>query len=278
MAGTLFICGTPIGNLDDASARLRQTLSKVDHIYAEDTRRSRKLLQALGVEASLRSYFVGNESSRSQELAKHLAAGSDVALITDAGMPSVSDPGVSAVRAANEVGSIVTVIPGPSAVTAALAISGFPAERFVFEGFLPKKGSARAARLAQLASEERTTILFISPSRMVADVSSLIECCGPERSVVVARELTKLHEEVWHGTLSEALDKYQDSAPRGEVTIVLRGAPAAEADLDAAVADVERRVSKGSSFSEAVRQVAKARNLRRGRLYESARERLSGIS
>ncbi len=276
MAGTLFICGTPIGNLDDASVRLRRTLSEVDQIYAEDTRRSRKLLEALGVQASLRSYFVGNESARSKELAEHLSAGHDVALITDAGMPAISDPGVSAVRAATRAGAKVTVIPGPSAVTAALAVSGLPAERFVFEGFLPKKGPARLGRLEQLRTEERTMILFVSPSRIVADLASLIEVCGPDRPMVVSRELTKLHEEVWRGSLREARDRYQASPPRGEVTIVLQGEPVGGDDLDAAVKDVAQLLDRGHSFSEAVRKVALDRKIGRGRLYESARERLSG--
>ena len=271
MVATLFVCGTPIGNLGDASQRLRQTLETVDQIYAEDTRRSRKLLQALGVEASLRSYFVGNEAARSQELARHLEDGHDVALITDAGMPSVSDPGVSAVQAAIRVGATVTVIPGPSAVTAALAVSGLPAERFVFEGFLPKKGSVRATRLKQLAGEERTVILFVSPGRAAADLAALVEVCGAERSVVMGRELSKLHEQVWRGSLGEAKSMYEAAAPRGELTLVMEGASPPNEDLSAAVAEVESHMGKGASFSEAVRKVAAAHNIGRGRLYELAR-------
>ncbi len=276
MAGTLFICGTPIGNLGDVTERLRQTLGVVDHIYAEDTRHSRKLLQALGVEAPLRSYFVGNEAARSQELARHLAEGRDVALITDAGMPAVSDPGVSAVQAAIAVGATVTVVPGPSAVTAALAVSGLAAERFVFEGFLPRKGSVRGARLAQLADEERTVVLFMSPGRAAADLKGLVEVCGAERLVVIGRELSKLHEEVWRGSLGEALAKYQAAAPRGELTLVLAGAGPPTEDLASALAEVDWQIKDGASFSDAVRRVASDRNIGRGRLYELARRHSQG--
>ncbi len=273
MAGTLFICGTPIGNLGDASPRLRQTLDSVDQIYAEDTRRSRKLLQALGVEAPLRSYFVGNEAARSRELARHLEDGHDVALITDAGMPSVSDPGVSAVKAATRIGATVSVIPGPSAVTAALAVSGLSAERFVFEGFLPRKGSIRANRLKQLAGEERTVILFVTAGRAAADLAGLAEVCGAERLVVIGRELSKLHEQVWRGSLGEARLMYEAAAPRGELTLVLEGASPPGEDLAAAVAQVESHVEEGASFSDAVREVAADHNIGRGRLYELARGR-----
>lgn len=272
MAGTLFICGTPIGNLGDASERLRETLGTVDQIYAEDTRHSRKLLQALGVEASLRSYFLGNEAARSQELARHLDEGRDVALITDAGMPSVSDPGVSAVQAAIGVGAAVTVVPGPSAVTSALAVSGLASERFVFEGFLPKKGSGRAARLAQLALEERTVVLFVSPGRALADVRGLVEACGDDRLVVVARELSKLHEEVWRGSLRAAFEKFEANAPRGELTLVLEGAGPPPDDTDSAIAEVEAQIKDGMSFSDAVRRVASDRSIGRGRLYELVRK------
>lgn len=169
MPGTLILCATPIGNLGDAPPRLGEALTSASVVYAEDTRRSRVLLRHLGVDRPLRSFFVGNEATRSEELAGRLQRGETVALVTDAGTPAVADPGFTAVRAAIEVGAEVTVVPGPSAVTAALAVSGLPTDRFVFEGFLPRSGKERRSRLESLAVESRTTILFAAAGRLVDD-------------------------------------------------------------------------------------------------------------
>ena len=191
VSGTLILCAGPIGNLGDTSARLSEVLRSADIVYAEDTRRSAVLLDRLDARRPLRSFFVGNEKVRSAEIAQHLQAGETVALLTDAGMPGISDPGLSAVRAAVSVGANVTGIPGPSAVTLALALSGLPADRFVFEGFLPRRGAERSRRLDDLASEPRTSVVFCSPRRLAADVADLTARLGRDRPVVVCREMTK---------------------------------------------------------------------------------------
>lgn len=266
MPGRLILCATPIGNLEDAPPRLRRLLEEADLVYAEDTRRSRTLLQALGVSRPLRSYFVGNEEERAAELEERLARDEVVALLTDAGTPAVADPGLSAVRAARRAGAEVTVVPGPSAVTAALAVSGLPSERFVFEGFLPRKASERKARLAELAGEERTMVIFSATSRVHEDLRDLARALGDEREVTVARELTKLHEEVWHGSLGEAARRW--SEPRGEFTLVVAGAPPPEPDVEAAVARAEELMAEGISLSESVRRAAQESGVSRRGLYE----------
>lgn len=270
MAGRLVICGTPIGNLGDASARLREALSGADVIYAEDTRRSRVLLNALGVDQRLRSYFVGNEQERAEELAGHLEEDKTVALITDAGMPAISDPGLTAVRAARGVGATVSVVPGPSAVTAALAVSGLPADRFVFEGFLPRKGSAREGRLTDLAGEPRTIVLFSSTRRVEQDLADLAEVLGADRPVAVARELTKRFEEVWWSSLGEAAARLSAAPPKGEFTVVVEGAPTPAPSLESALAEVLQRIEDGVSLTAAVRAVAAERGVGRRELYEAS--------
>ena len=278
MPGTLVLCATPIGNLSDASPRLREALADADLIYAEDTRRSRTLLTSLGLSASLRSYHVGNEAERAGELQAHLEAGRTIALVTDAGMPAVADPGLSAVQAAVAAEATVTVVPGPSAVTAAIAVSGLASERFVFEGFLPRKQSVRAERLESIAVEPRTVVLFVAPRRADRDLADLAEHCGGERAVVLARELTKLHEEVWRGTLAEASARFAEATPRGELTVVVAGRPAPSGDVEAAVEAVKQMVAGGVAFSEAVRLAAQDHGVRRRHLYETARRREAGKS
>ncbi len=269
MSGRLVLCGTPIGNLGDASPRLRAALESADVIFAEDTRRSRVLFAELGVDKQVRSYFVGNERSRVAELGRQLAAGRTVALVTDAGMPAISDPGVSAVREARRVGAAVVVVPGPSAVTAALSASGLPGDRFVFEGFLPRKGAARSHRLLELAREERTIVLFSTARRVAEDLSNLADTLGRDRQLAVCRELTKRYEEVWWGTLGEALDRLEEVAPRGEFTIVLHGAQPSEPALGPAVREVAARMERGEAMAAAVREVADEMGVRRRRLYQA---------
>jgi 16S rRNA (cytidine1402-2'-O)-methyltransferase len=266
--GTLFLCATPIGNLGDASDRLKNVLDDVDLIYAEDTRRTAKLLRALDVRTDVRSYFLGNEKQRSVELRNRLEAGEKVALVTDAGMPAIADPGLSAVRAALEVGADVSVIPGPSAATAALAVSGLPAERFVFEGFLPRKGNERSLRLGELATESRTTVLFSAKSRVVADLTDMEEALG-ERHVVVTRELTKAFEEVWRGSLQEAVEHWSAREPRGEFTLVVEGAKQESADLDRIVAEAVDAIESGESMADAVRRISSESGVSRRELYEA---------
>ncbi len=274
MAGKLVLCATPIGNLSDSSARLRDALASADIVYCEDTRRSAKLVSALGLRVPLRSYFVANEDVRAREVADHLEQGKTVVLITDAGTPAVADPGLTAVRAAVAAGAEVTVVPGPSAVTAAIAVSGLPSERFVFEGFLPRKQEQRRARLRELADEPRTMVFFVAAARAVTELAALAESCGDDRPAVVARELTKLHEEIWRGTISAATAHYAANPPKGELTLVLGGAPIVEGDLEAAMDTVHRLVADGELFSEAVKQAADAHSVRRRLLYESALRRL----
>jgi 16S rRNA (cytidine1402-2'-O)-methyltransferase len=267
--GTLIVCATPIGNLGDASPRLADALRSAAVVYAEDTRRTAVLLQHLGVAAELRSYFVGNEESRAAELGDRLAAGDTVALVTDAGTPAIADPGVSAVRAAVEAGAVVTMVPGPSAVTAALAVSGFGGDRFVFEGFLPRKGAARSDRLDRLASEDRPIVLFSATRRVGADLSALAAAMGSDRSVVVARELTKLHEEVWRGTLGDAAVRWSDDA-LGEFSIVVAPGTAAVMSIDDALLAVRAEVAAGATLSAAVRTVAGELGVARRALYQAA--------
>ena len=269
VAGTLILCATPIGNLGDASARLQETLALVDLIYAEDTRRTAKLLAALEVRTEVRSYFVGNEEHRSRELRERLEADATVALVTDAGMPAIADPGLSAVQAALEAGADVTVVPGPSAVTAALAVSGFPSERFVFEGFIPRKGTDRRRRLEGMALEERTSVLFSAKKRLARDLSDLVEHLGAGRKVAVTRELTKVFEEVWRGTLGEAADHWAGMEPRGEFTLVIGGAQPVEPSLDEAVEQTQTAIEAGESMTGAVRRIALETGVGRRELYEA---------
>ena len=269
MPGRLILCAGPIGNLGDAPARLAEELAGADMVYAEDTRRSGVLLRHLGVRRPLRSYFAGNEEQRAMEMRERLDAGETVALVTDAGTPSISDPGLSAVRAALDAGADVSVIPGPSAVTAALAVSGLPADRFVFEGFLPRSGGRRRDRLGELAAEHRTIVLFCAPGRLGGDLADLSASLGTGRRCAVCRELTKLHEEVWRGTLGEAASHWADGG-RGEVTVVVEGGTPAVADVDTAAADVERLIADGVPLSDAVRSVAENTGVRRRTLYERA--------
>lgn len=267
--GKLILCGTPIGNMGDASPRLEAALRAADVIYAEDTRRSSYLLQTLGLSRPLRSYFAGNEAARSEELSARLGDGETVALLTDAGMPAVSDPGLTAARAAHMIGAAVTVIPGPSAVTAALAVSGLPSDRFVFEGFLPRKKSGRDALLRELVAEPRTIVLFASAQRLVAELGELAAALGSRRPVAIVRELTKMHEEVWRGSLNMAIDEFGGRPSiKGEVTVVIGPKPVVAADLNAAATAAREAIESGMAPSEAVREAAALHNVSRRILYQ----------
>lgn len=274
MSGLLVLCATPIGNLGDASPRLADTLAEADVVFAEDTRRTRVLLDHLGVDRPLRSFFVGNEDDREAELADRLRRGETVALVSDAGMPGVADPGVSAVRVARSVEATVSVVPGPSAVTAAVAASGFGADRFVFEGFLPRKGRVRADRLASVAAETRTVVLFSSSHRVVDDLTHLSSVIEPDRHVCVVRELTKRFEELWWGAPRDAATRITAEGPRGEYTIVVAPGRAPVPDIDEAVEVARRLVDGGASRSEAAREAAHQTGARRREIYD----RLSEVS
>ena len=273
-AGTLMLAATPIGRPEDASARLVAALGTVPVIAAEDTRRLRRLADRLGVTlaGNVVSYYEGVEDKRAPGLLADLRAGRDVLLVTDAGMPGVSDPGYRLTAAAVAGGIEVTVLPGPSAVTAALAVSGLPSDRFCFEGFPPRAKGERGRRFAELASERRTMVFFESRRRLAATLRDLAAAFGADRPGVVCRELTKTHEEIRRGSLGELAD-WAAEGPLGEITIVVGGAPARSigpADVDEAVAEVSRRVAGGMSRRDAVAAVAAEAGLPRRLVYEAA--------
>jgi 16S rRNA (cytidine1402-2'-O)-methyltransferase len=270
--GILILAATPIGNLGDASPRLLVEFGAADVIAAEDTRRLARLLDRLAVKTDARvvSYFDGNEMRRTAALVDELAAGRRVLLVTDAGMPSVSDPGYRLVAAAIERGFPVTAIPGPSAVLVALAVSGLPVDRFCFEGFLPRKGGERARRLAELATERRTMVFFEAPHRTAATLAALVEGFGEDRRGVVCRELTKTHEEIRRGPLAGLASWAAASEVRGEIALVIAGADPAAADLSSGVAEVQALVHGGTRLKQAVSTVAQASGLAKNVLYEQA--------
>lgn len=254
------LAGTPIGDIADAPPRLAEELAGADVIAAEDTRRLRRLTQALGVQPSGRvvSYFEGNESARTPELVEALVGGSRVLLVTDAGMPSVSDPGYRLVAAAVEKDIRVTAVPGPSAVLTALALSGLPVDRFCFEGFLPRKAGERLSRLREVAGERRTLVYFEAPHRLDDTLAAMAEVFGAERRAAVCRELTKTYEEVRRGPLGE-LAAWAAEGVRGEITVVVEGAPekgAEELDADELVRRVRVREEAGERRKEAIAAVA----------------------
>ena len=223
MAGTLYVVATPLGNLGDLSPRAADTLKRVAAVAAEDTRHSKPLLHHAGSKAELLSFHAHSSARALERVLRILKEGRDVALITDAGTPGISDPGVDLVAAAREQGIPVVTIPGPSAVAAALAVSGIHADRYVFLGFLPRKGSDRRRFLLTVAESEWTVVLFESPNRVAELLADLAEACGPERQAVVSRELTKVFEETRSGTLQELSEHYAEAPARGEVTVVVSG-------------------------------------------------------
>lgn len=265
------LAATPIGSHTHASPALREALVAADVIAAEDTRRLVTLLRRLGVVTGARvvSYFEGNEAARTTELVDVIAAGQRVVLVTDARMPSVSDPGYRLVRACIDHDLPVTAVPGPSAVLTALAVSGLPCDRFCFEGFLPRKPGERRARLAALAAEERTMILFEAPHRLHEWLLDAADTFGPGRRAVVCRELTKPHEEIVRGCLAELAGWTADGV-RGEVTVVVAGAEPVRAGMGDALDLVASRVADGEKLSQAVRAVADLLGISRKELYEAA--------
>lgn len=278
MTGVLVLAGTPIGDPADAPPRLRDELATADVVAAEDTRRLRRLVTAIGADVHGRvvSYFEGNESARTPELVAALTGGERVLLVTDAGMPSVSDPGYRLVAAAVEAGITVTAVPGPSAILTALAVSGLPVDRFCFEGFPPRKAGERSRALAALADEPRTLVFFESRHRIAATLAAMAEAFGGDRRVAVCRELTKTHEEIRRGTLDEVAAWAKDDGPLGEITIVVegarrsaRGSAAVATTLDEAADLVAVRVADGADRKQAIADVARETGLRRRDVYNA---------
>lgn len=269
--GRLFVCATPIGNLADVSERLVETLRTVDIVYAEDTRRTATLMQRVGSDVGMRSFFAGNEKARTEEALSDLRSGRRVALVSDAGMPVVSDPGANLVGLAHDEGFAVTVIPGPSAVTAAVALSGFGGDRFVFEGFLPKKGKERSRRIRVIVGEERPVVLFATPHRLATDLVDLRQALGDQRRVAVARELTKIHEEVWLGTLAEAEGRFSGDL-KGEFTLVIEPSRPEPVAASEAISEARELVSDGVSPSDAARRVSESTGVSRRVVYQALLE------
>jgi 16S rRNA (cytidine1402-2'-O)-methyltransferase len=270
VSGTLFVVATPLGHLGDLSPRAAETLRTVAVVVAEDTRRSRPLVRDSGGTARLLSFHAHSPPSRLGQILALLRAGADVALVTDAGTPTISDPGAALVAAARAAGCPVVVVPGPSAVTAALSVSGFSADRYCFLGFLPRKGTDREALLTEAATSAVTVVLFEAANRLPALLDDLVRAAGGERRVAVARELTKLHEDVRVGTLAEVTVYYHAHEPRGEVTVVLGGAgprPTPAVDAAAARAEARRLLTAGATRRDVARALMDTFSLTRNDAY-----------
>jgi 16S rRNA (cytidine1402-2'-O)-methyltransferase len=277
-AGVLTVVATPIGNLGDVSPRAAEVLRDVDLVLAEDTRRTATLLRHVGADTPMRSYHQHNEAERVDEVLGSLAAGARIALVSDAGTPGVSDPGTRLVAAAAAAGVTVTAVPGPSAALHALVVSGLPTERFAFEGFLPRKGRARRERLAELAADPRTLVLFVAPHRAAEDLGDLAEAFGADRPAALCRELTKLHEEVRRGGLGALAAGAAEA--RGELTLVVAGAPVGEeeppdpADLVDAVRGLV--AAEGIRTKDAVARVATTAGVSKRDLYQAVLDTPAG--
>lgn len=279
--GVLRVCATPLGNLEDITLRVLAALREADVIAAEDTRQTQKLLSRYDIHTPLLSYHEHNEAVRAEELIERLRAGATIALVSDAGLPGISDPGAIVVRRAVDEGLKVEVLPGPSAVVTAVVVSGLATERFVFEGFLPRKGKERAARIAELAGEVRTVVLYEAPHRLRKTLSELGRVLQPERRCAVVRELTKKFEEVVRGTLAEVESRFKEVEPRGEICVVIEGATAKTEATgeDAGLNEAERLKAacslakdlraKGKSLKEAARDAAGQFGVTRNEVYQA---------
>lgn len=273
MAGKLYVVGTPIGNLGDMSPRALEILRRVDFIAAEDTRVSGKLLSLFEIKKPMVSYFQHNLRERGEVVLERILAGEDCAIVTDAGMPCISDPGEDLVRLCAERGVEVLTAPGPSAAVSALAVSGLPTSRFSFEGFLSVNRRSRMEHLEEVKADRRTLIFYEAPHKLVRTLEDMLAVWG-DRRISLCRELTKLHEEVIRSTLSGALQIYRDQSPRGEYVLVIEGAPAGRREealtLQEAVEKVRALQSAGETASSAAREVARETGYKRGELYRLA--------
>lgn len=276
--GRLILCATPIGNLEDVTLRSLRVLGEADVVACEDTRRTRKLLTHHGIQANrLTVYNDANERRRSAELLEKIAGGATVVLVSDAGMPGLSDPGYRLVRACADQGLRVEVVPGPTAAISALALSGLPPARFVFEGFLPRKTSDRRRRLAELVDEQRTIVFYESPHRVAATLEDLVAAFGP-RPAALARELTKMHEEVRRGTLAELAQGARDDAPRGEIVLVVGGALRREREVDphALAEEARELMAAGVDRRAALQQVARKQGVAKRAVFDALVEQEEG--
>lgn len=270
MSGTLYVVGTPIGNLGDISARALETLESCDFIAAEDTRVTLKLLNHFGIKKPLISYFEHNKFERGPIIADRILSGENGVIVTDAGMPAISDPGEDLVKLCIEKGIKVESVPGPCAFTTALAISGMPSRRFTFEGFLPTDKQSRRAHIESLVCEERTMILYEAPHRLGATLGDLAAALG-DREIAIARELTKIHEQVIRTTLCAAADKYSKESLKGEIVIIINGAEPKEQEIltpEQAAAYARELVAAGESKTNAAKIAAKESGLKKGEIYK----------
>ncbi|MEA1960568.1 MAG: 16S rRNA (cytidine(1402)-2'-O)-methyltransferase [Bacillota bacterium] len=267
--GKLYVCGTPIGNLEDASIRLLKTLRKVDMIACEDTRHTLKLLNRFKIKNKLVSYHQFSSEQKEDYIIEAIREGKDVALVSDAGMPTISDPGENLVRRALEAGVEVEVVPGPSACTAALVISGLTSAAFVFEGFLPPKQKRRREMLTRIADEKRTVILYEAPHRILDMLEDMEEVFGQERSLVIGRELTKKYQEIQRGTVSELTSYFQINAPRGEFCILIpvREEEMKDIDMEQIAEEIKEMMKQGIEKKEAFKMKARQYNVKKSDIY-----------
>ena len=273
MAGMLYLVPTPIGNLGDISQRCRETLEGADFIAAEDTRVSLKLLNHLGIKKSLVSYYEHNKAFKGEKIVERILAGETCALVSDAGSPAISDPGEDLVKLCHEAGIVVCAIPGPCAAITALSISGQATGRFCFEGFLSTAKKSRKEHLESLIKEQRTMIFYEAPHKLVTTLEDMAAVFGNDRPISLCRELTKLHEEVVRTTLGEAVEKYTQTAPKGEFVLIVAGAAPEEkvsATAEDAAARVQQLMESGMSRKDAVKQTAKELDLPKNVVYDAA--------
>ena len=269
MAGILYVVGTPIGNLGDMSPRAVETLASVDFIAAEDTRVSLKLLNHFEIKKPLISYFEHNRKEKGELIVERILGGESCALVTDAGMPAVSDPGEDLVALCHERGVTVNAVPGPSAFVAAIALSGLPVSRFTFEGFLSMNKTSRREHLEEIKDEKRTLVFYEAPHKLLASLKDFYKALG-DRRIALVREITKIHEEVIRTTLSGAIEKYENESPRGEFVLVIEGKQETQEEitLDDALSLARHYLSEGMSVSMAAKQAAKETGIKKGDIYK----------